>query len=451
MAKRLPYVYVSGETPKLARLVEDEIDQLKQEGFDVSECEKRFSEAQSDPDALKKLKEDLKKCDVLADFAYDEPSDWETIEADQPGPAGELSFSLDEPGLYDRVYGGWLGRCAGNLLGRPVENRTRGEIEEWLRLAGSYPLDNYFPPLRPIPDEAPDWLKNQLSKQDQSGDLLGQIDGMVRDDDLDYTIIGLHILEKFGSDFTTKNVGDAWLNLFPFRQVHTAERVAYINLVNGIPPPQSAVHSNPYREWIGAQIRADMWGYVTPGQPRRGAEMAYRDAQLSHTQNGIYGEMFVSSMISSAFCTQDPRRIIENGLAVVPQRSRLASAIREVMDLSERHAKWQDAWKTVDEKYGHYHPVHVINNAAVVALGLLYGRGDFERSAATTVMCGFDTDCNGATVGSILGIMLGADALPQKWIGPIDDSLRSYVMGYDNSRPTDLAKRTVEQARALTG
>lgn len=89
--------------------------------------------------------------------------------------------------------------------------------------------------------------------------LAGHINRMVRDDDIDYTIINLHILEKYGLKFTTMDVGEAWLSLLPYLQVYTAERVAYRNLVNGLKPPETATYMNPYREWIGTQIRADMW------------------------------------------------------------------------------------------------------------------------------------------------------------------------------------------------
>ncbi len=51
----------------------------------------------------------------------------------------------------------------------------------------------------------------------------------------------------------------------------------------------------------------------------------------------------------------------------------------------------------------------------VVALGLLYGGDDYERTITRAVMPGFDTDCNAATCGSLWGAMHGAGALPPKW------------------------------------
>ena len=94
------------------------------------------------------------------------------------------------------------------------------------------------------------------------------------------------------------------------------------------------------------------------------------------------------------------------------------------------------------EAYGHYHRVHTINNACIVALGLLYGGNDYGRSISIAVECGMDTDCNGATVGSVIGAIHGAQLLPDEWVGPLNNRDRSMVAGFDNSDISALAERT---------
>ncbi|MFQ6095217.1 MAG: ADP-ribosylglycohydrolase family protein [Candidatus Bathyarchaeia archaeon] len=439
---------------ELRQLVKDEIVQRREEGYDVAEVERRFSESEKKNIAeLEGFLKDLETCMLRPDFHYEEPSDLNGIKAGRAKEPERMEIDLSDSELYDKICGGWLGRCAGCLLGKPVEGLRKEQIEEWLRTADAYPLKNYFPPIRRRPEDAPRWLIERLSSIERStkktgrGVLLGQIDGMARDDDIDYTIMGLHILETYGFNFTTMNVAESWLSLLPYLRVYTAERAAYRNLVNGILPPESALYLNPYREWIGAQIRADMWGYVTPGAPEVGAELAWRDARLSHVKNGIYGEMFISAMISTAFAADNIDRIIEAGLSVIPENSRLAEAVRDVVNWSKEYHAWEDAWVKVMEKYGHYHSVHTINNAALVLLGLIYGGGDYEKSITITIMGGLDTDCNGATAGSILGVMLGANALPDKWIGPLHDRVESFVVGYNGSRISELARRTLIVAK----
>jgi len=429
----------------LERLVRDEIRQREEEGYDVSEI--RFSLAEikgRDYSSLKAIMENLSKLKLKPDFPYKEPSELAEIRNERPKGPREITADLSDGELLNKIRGGWLGRCAGCLLGKPVEGLSKEQIEKWLKIADAYPLDDYFPPLSDLPRDAAEWLKSRGSRLEV---LRGHIDHMVRDDDIDYTIINLHILKTHGFEFTTEDVGKAWLSNLPFLRVYTAERAAYRNLVNGLVPPETATYMNPYREWIGAQIRADMWGYVAPGMPEYGAELAFRDARLSHVKNGIYGEMFISAMISAAFATSDIEELINIGLSEIPAESRLSEAVKDVIEWRKKFSDWRESWKRINEKYGRYHRVHTINNAALVLLGLLYGEGDFERSITISVMGGWDTDCNGATAGSILGVMLGADRMPKKWIAPLNDRIESFVIGYNNSRISDLAEHTFNLAK----
>ena len=269
---------------------------------------------------------------------------------------------------------------------------------------------------------------------------------MPEDDDTNYTIIGLKILEEYGWDFTPDNVAESWLANLPIQHVCTAEKVAYKNLVNDIYPPDSATYKNPYREWIGAQIRADFFGYITPGNPESGAEMAWRDASISHIKNGIYGEMFVAAMLSASAVEDDIYEIIRQGLNQIPEKSRLAEAIQTVISWKRQGVTWEQAIDKIHAMYDEtnkHHWCHTIPNAMLVCVGLLYGELDFEKSIGTAVLGAFDTDCNGATVGSIVGMILGAKRLPEKWIKPLNDLIKSGVDGFGLVKISDLAKRTL--------
>jgi ADP-ribosylglycohydrolase len=286
---------------------------------------------------------------------------------------------------------------------------------------------------------------------------------MVRDDDMDYPLIALHVLEQYGPAFTTANVGQAWQMKLPYLLVYTAERVAYRNLVEGLQPPETATARNPYREWIGAQIRADLWGWACPGAPERAAALAYRDAALSHVKNGIYGEMFFAAAIAAAFATDTVEQALEVGLTEVPANCRFAEAVRTTMRWVREDGDPERTTDRIHETYGHYHRVHTINNAALTVMGLLYAQhpehrieaasGDpesFEPAICLTVMGGWDTDCTGATAGSLAGAFIGARALPPKWVGDFHDRLESIVIGMTDNRFTDLADRTLAQANRLT-
>jgi ADP-ribosylglycohydrolase len=419
-----------------------EIAQRREEGCDVEGFEGKLAGiAEREPSKremlLDELWAELSSLSIKGDYPYVEPSDLPSILAMRPGGPRNMGVGLPREEYLDRVLGAWLGRCVGCVLGKPVEGWTRARIEDYLGLAGEEGLDDYFPLVDPRPDEF-------RLHPSYSGAVRGSIDGMPRDDDLDYTILGLHVLEEHGLDFTAGDVADEWLNHMPIRLTYTAERATYRNLVNGLKPTETATYRNPYREWIGAQIRADVWGYVAPGIPEVAAGLAFRDASLSHVKNGIYGEMFVAAMVSAALVTGDVHEIIELGVSEIPAESRLAEAARDVVSWSGDCGDWRDAWDLVMEKYGGYHWVHTINNAAFVLLGLLYGGGELWRTVSISVLAGFDTDCNGATAGSIVGAVLGARALPERWVAPLDDRVRSALSGFAESSISDLARRTCD-------
>lgn len=389
--------------------------------------------------AGEQLYEAMQTAPIRKDFPYEEPQTWEAICGAWSQPEERLTPPHGAE-LRDRVLAGWLGRAAGCLLGKPVEGWSRERIERLLQVNGLAELTDYLPET--------DQGDSDLTLRCPPGWCRGSIHGMVRDDDLDYTVIALRVLETYGFDFTPQQVGDFWLTHLPYYKVYTAERAAYRNRVDGILPPQSAWRYNPYREWIGAQIRADLYGYVCPGDPRRAARLAFQDATLSHTGNGVYGAMWVAATVAAAFVTRSPAEAVTTGLQYIPARSRLAEAVRDCLAWKRSEPSWASAWARLNERYGQYHPVHTINNAGLVVLALLYGEGDFARTVGLAVRGGWDTDCNGATAGSILGACLGTQKLPASLVAPLEDRLQTALADEGELRFTDLAARTVQLVHA---
>jgi ADP-ribosylglycohydrolase len=422
-------------------ILADELAQRRESGYDVEGLEERINGALADhpEEDLWQLLEFLGDAPHRPQWPYDEPSGLEKISESLPKSPQLPTLSLGEKNLRDRVRAAWLGRCAGCTLGKPVEGWTREDIRRYLELAGEYPIQDYLPRLEPMPEG----FEMHPSWRDA---VRGSVRFMARDDDIDYTILGLHILETYGFGFEPEDVAEQWMSHMPFLATYTAERAAYRNLVYGLRPPDTAGYRNPYREWIGAQIRADIWGYVCPGDPTRAASLAFKDASLSHTANGIYGEMWASALIATCFVARDMRTALEAALAMVPPRSRLADALRHVVSLYDLRIEWEAARCELEKSYGHYSWVHTINNAAVVAAALLWGEGDYTRTIGLAVQGGWDTDCNGATAGSAFGAMHGTEALAGHWVRPLNDLVRSMVTGFDGSRLSDLAERTLRFA-----
>jgi ADP-ribosylglycohydrolase len=424
------------------RLLLSEVTQMREEGYDVEDVGKRLLSILEDgedavDEKLDSIWEALASLAPEPGFKFHEPSDLDSIKQARPDGKRDLGLGLSPDEYYDKVYGAWLGRCVGCVLGKPVEGWPRDRIEGYLMLSGSYPLNDYIPQVVPNPE-------GYTLHPSYPGSMRGTINGMPRDDDLDYTILGLHVLEEYGHGFTASDVAAEWLTHLPYNLVYTAERVAYKNLINGLEPTETATYRNPYREWIGAQIRADIFGYVAPGKPEYAAELAFRDASLSHVKNGIYGEMIVAAMISASFVHDDISEIIKAGLAEIPENSRLAKAVRDLVQWSKEYPTWSECWDRVMEDYGCLSWVHTINNTLFILLGLLYGEGDLGKTVSISVMAGHGTDCTGASVGSIIGTMLGAKSLESRWVDPLQDRVQSILAGFSESNISDLAQRTCD-------
>ncbi|MFF2848236.1 ADP-ribosylglycohydrolase family protein [Streptomyces sp. NPDC058001] len=415
-----------------------ELAQRRESGFalgDLAEAGQRAADGDDATEARRVL-DALYATSRDERWAYEEPESLEAILAGLPDVAPVPTIGDAE--LRDRMLGAWLGRCAGCNLGKPVESGdhwTAAHLRTYLKLADAYPLRDYIPVLDPMPE-------GFELRECWPFTTRGRITESARDDDIDYTILGLHILEEYGFDFTTADVATEWLDRLPYTQTFTAERVAYRNLAIGHAPGLAGTVDNPYREWIGAQIRADIFGYVHPGNPRAAAELAYRDATLSHSANGVYGEMWSAALVAAAF-TGTAREAVETSLTCIPPGSRLAEAVRFVLDRHTAGDTWEEARAAIGDRYGHYSWVHTINNAALVAAGLLWGDGDFTATIGLTVQGGWDTDSNGATAGSVAGIISGAQRIPPHWVEPFHDTTRSAIRGFDRSRISDLAERTV--------
>ena len=172
-----------------------------------------------------------------------------------------------------------------------------------------------------------------------------------------------------------------------------------------------------------------------------------KDACISHVKNGIYGEMWVAAMLAAAVTTDNLKDIIRLGVPEVPRKSRLAAGIEEVIRWSEEGIGYEEAidriHKRWNEKWSH-HWCHTISNAQIVAMGLLWGEGDYSKAICRAVQACFDTDCNGATVGSIMGMVLGYRRLPQRWLKPMQGCLQTGVAGYNRVRIADIAAEGFE-------
>lgn len=354
-----------------------------------------------------------------------------------------MEISLPVP---DRIRAAWEGRVSGCLLGKPVEvlsfREGREGLESYLRQAGALPLRDYVPL---VEGSLVDRLGRSCCRD--------HIRRAEPDDDINYTVLALLLLEDRGTDLSTEDVARAWLRLLPAGTTWTAERWAYRVLldnmadefVNGEAPgfDLAMCADNDYSDWIGAQIRADLYGWVCPGRPEMAAELATRDASLSHRGEGVHGACFVAALAAAIPASADLASAIDTALRVVPAGSDAAVAVRFGRDLASR----DDAVDRLHDEYRGLPPVHTINNLALVVWALCAADGDFATAVGNAVAAGWDTDCNGATVGGLFG--LTGKAIPARWTKPWQGRVGVSLAGYSEFSIDELVGRTVAVAEAL--
>ncbi|MET9733629.1 ADP-ribosylglycohydrolase family protein [Streptomyces sp. NPDC006458] len=392
---------------------------------------------------LRTLAEDL--LDELADLpstlAACEPTLLAAVRALCPDWPTAAPDSRERP-TRAALEAAWLGRAVGCLLGKPVEKLPLHAVRALARSTGNWPLDTYFT-ARGVPEAL--LAEHPWNRRSAATSLAENIDGMPEDDDLNYPLLNLLLLRRHGRDFTTADVARLWLDELPAGRTFTAERVAYRNLLTGVEPPHTARHRNPFREWIGALIRADVHGWTNPGDPAAAAEQAHRDATLTHTANGVYAAMFTAAAIAAAATgSHDVHACLRTGLTVVPPRSRLAKAVTQAVELARRTPDFDTVVDTLHATHGPtYHWVHAVPNTALIAAALTHADGDFTASVTRAVSGGWDTDSNGATTGSIAGLLARSPAaLPERWTAPLKNRLSTSVADFDGTGFDTLAHLT---------
>jgi ADP-ribosylglycohydrolase len=438
--------------------VETDIAQMTEEGHDPEtlSAELLAAVATGSMDAVLTLQDELWHRPSPADFPYEEPSDWEAIASQFPDPASSTPFTGSADDLRDRLLAAWQGRCAGCQLGKPLEGVARPEkLKAVLQAVDSWPLTDYMNPVtEDVPVENLAGCGEFFEKDNRWRNALtcGSIQFVAPDDDIHYAVAGLVLLEKHGVEFTPKQAVENYPNLLPLGCFWAAGRSGYRTSIFGVEPPFTAALGNPARQSLGAQIRCDPFGWAAPGNPHLAAHMAWKDAVWSQTRNGIYSGIFFAVMMADVMAHGDIPRAIATATSFVPPKSRFAEMIALITTACDECADWEAANARIYAQYPEecQRFNHAIPNAAIVLLGLLMGEGDFTKTLGITVMAGLDTDCTGATVGSIMGCALGAGGIPAHWTAPLNDSIHTSMLGMTELKISEVAERTFAVANLNT-
>ncbi|MDF3127648.1 ADP-ribosylglycohydrolase family protein [Kiritimatiellaeota bacterium B1221] len=277
---------------------------------------------------------------------------------------------MHQPELKDRIEGCWIGKGIGGTLGMPFEG-CKG------------PLSVSF---------------DQISNH------------MLPNDDLDLQLLWLKVLEEHGLNTRARHLAHAAAK--HYHCYPDEYGVARWNTARGWEPPLTGRHNNRFGDGMGAAIRSELWACIAPGRPSFAASLAREDALVDHFGDGVYAEMFLAAMESHLLVSGNLADALASGFDHIPTQCRLAKSLRQIQNDIEKSYSLEEILERRDRKFPTANFTDVIQNLCTILLALLSGKGDVENSLLLAISCGGDTDCTGATLGSILGILHGASGFP---------------------------------------
>lgn len=281
----------------------------------------------------------------------------------------------------NKVSGGWIGKCAGGILGAPIEGyKTFNDI-----IIDDKLFDNNFP-----------------------------------NDDLDLQILWLDMARKKGPFIRSNDYREHWINHvdFPWNEYG----IATINIKKGLDNPDTGRLNNDFwNQSMGSPIRSEIWGMLCPGHPEKAAFYAKMDSTLDHTGFSVDAEMFFSAAAAIAFFENDIVTILSQAFDHVSGDSTFSQLYRDVTIWYTSYGEEVTKYK-VKSKYGDADFTSAPQNVGLTILSLL-AFGDSFDNILKSINYGHDSDCIIATAAALIGIVKGYDAIPQIWKDRIGNEL----------------------------
>ncbi|MBC8079016.1 MAG: ADP-ribosylglycohydrolase family protein [Gorillibacterium sp.] len=444
---------------ELRKTCANRIRMMETQGHDIKGLQEQLNSVPDSYDALLAFGRLIIDVPMRNDFPYREPNDLMSIQKERSEQRRDvIPGFLSDLEIRDKVYGGVYGRMLGCILGKPFEiGLTLADIKSYLEGVGAWPLNDFAPAYSPT--------QTSPLRRDCIESMKGFVTHVQADDDLNYLVLGLKVLEQFGSNFRTQDMAYLWKENIPYGWNWGPEHTRYCLLAglwwdhnNKLPEGKEwddfVALFNDGEELIGAMIRGDAFGLVNPGRPSLAAEMAWRDGRLTHAKTGLYAEMWVAASVAAAFHEQNAVKVVQAGIDQLPQNSRYAECMREVLDWSVHDHDWLKTYDRINAKWGYLGFNGTFNESATVVNALVngvdsHGHVDFEQMICTQVMQGWDCDSAGATTGCLAGVMAGYRNIPDKWLLPIQDTFHTTVAAEKETKISAFAERMYQMSRIV--
>jgi hypothetical protein len=372
------------------------------------------------------------------------------------GPMHAAERVITRDALIEKLSGFWIGQLVGNYLGFPFELVY---VEEPIPVL----VDRYYTPLN-----SGELRLNRNDHRSFAPYMFTAFDGAYSDDDTDIEFVTLHAVEQYGLGITYPQIGEAWKRHIN-RRIWVANRTARDLMAQGMMPPDTGQKAhNPHWFQIDPQLVNEIWSAFYPGLPARAAQRAEWGARITSDDWGVHPTIAYAVMISEAFFETNPAKLVNAALAAIPPEGPFHEGM---VDVIRWHAESPNDWRVtrqkIHDKYYRYKkgdyeaPVSVFSslvNGLCGVMAVLHGDGDFMKTVGIAVSAGYDCDNQAATCGGLMGVLLGAKAIPTaltrecapgtRWEQPFNDTYINYSRdGLPiHNRISDLVERIAKVA-----
>lgn len=280
------------------------------------------------------------------------------------------------------------------------------------------------------------------------------------DDDTDVEYVYLHLLDSLGrTRLSPADIRTGWvahINRFIWVSNERARQL----MNRGVAPPATSLTvPNQFALFIDAQLTTEFFGALCPGMPERALEMADLPIRTTSTGYAAHASQFYVVLYSLA--TQVPAEVraqggreaavwlVRSARAFIPDSSKSADAVDFVLAdflANPDPGNWERTRDLVADRYQINAAANgfvyrgwtesTVNFASGV-IALLYGGLDFRRTVQIGTLSGWDSDNGTATMGGLLGLVHGYDALVASfpghefsdrfWISRTRDNLPDYL------------------------
>jgi ADP-ribosylglycohydrolase len=419
-------------------------------GFDVDDLQNRLDQTPDNYQDLFDLAQEIERRPLREHWPYWEPNDLELILQEYESNYEVARKQLQADDVLQRAQSGFISSVVGCVLGKPVEIHLDSKsLVQALTDSDQYPLKGY------ISGKIRDKGGLKTLHKDAPGALSETISNVPPDDDINYTLLGLTLLETQGRSFTQEQLARLWRDYLPLGYTWGPERTflsRYAMEMGLEDNPEIEVGNfasslNPGSEFCGALIRCHIYGYSSPGDPRSAAAMAWRDATMTHRGNGVYGSMYLASVIALAFVERDIKTLFRQALNFIPLKSRLHEAISFAIDAVSSSSDWEAAYALIHKKYKEFGHCRIFQEIGTVINSVFFAK-DIGDGLKIQLYQGNDTDSFGAAAGAILGVHFGENNLDPSWVAPFGDRLYNALGGFHDQSLKSVTSRVGQVAIA---